>query len=92
MINGNVNEFAENLYYGTENIFVFDKRKYMIQGWWKDGKYTLDMRLWEPPVEGYDWQYTADTPAECVEKFYGERLFNGKTFWEAEQEMEWVDD
>lgn len=91
MINGNVNEFVDALYYGTENVFVFKQYKFMIQGWWKNDKYTLYMQLWEPPVEGHDWEYTAPTPAECVDKFLHAPLFDGKTFWEAEREMEWVD-
>lgn len=91
MINGDVKKFVDNLYYGTENVFVFGRFKYMIQGWWEDGKYTLFMQLWEPAMSGYDWEHTASNPNECVEAFMSAPIFDGKTFWEVEREIEWVD-
>ena len=32
MIDGNVNEFVDNLYYGAEMYFIFEDKKYFIQG------------------------------------------------------------
>lgn len=36
MIDGNVNEFVDNLYYGSEMYFIFKGKKYFIRGWVKD--------------------------------------------------------
>ena len=41
MIDGNVNEFVDNLYYGSEMYFVFKGIKYFIQGWCKNGIHHL---------------------------------------------------
>ena len=41
MINGDVNEFVDGLYYGDERIFLYNGKKYFIQGYGVDGKPTL---------------------------------------------------
>lgn len=45
--------------------------------WWR-----IDLRIWS--VRGLD------RPAS-LDAFLKEPLFDGKTFWECEKEMEWVD-
>ena len=41
MIDGNVSEFVDNLYYGSEMYFVYSGKKYFIQGWVKDSIHYL---------------------------------------------------
>lgn len=41
MIDGNVNEFVDNLYYGSEMYFIFRGKKYFIQGNMSHGKKNL---------------------------------------------------
>ena len=41
MIDGNVNEFIDGLHRGAEWWFLYQGKKYFIQGWWKDGLATL---------------------------------------------------
>lgn len=41
MINGNVNEFVSGLYYGDERWFLLNNKKYFIQGWVENDKFTL---------------------------------------------------
>ncbi len=91
MINGDVKQFIDDLYYGTENIFVYEDHKYMIQGWWSDKQYWLGLQQWAPTVDGYVWEHSASTPEKCVNVFLETKLFRGKTFLEAERQMEWVD-
>ena len=38
MINGDVNEFIDGLYYGDERFFIFDGSKYLLQGCLEAGK------------------------------------------------------
>ncbi|MDO5308120.1 MAG: hypothetical protein Q4G03_01285 [Planctomycetia bacterium] len=33
MLNGNVKEFVDNLYYGAEMYYIYREKKYFIQGW-----------------------------------------------------------
>ena len=96
MINGNVNEFVDGLYYGDERWFMFRGIKYFIQGWVKNEEFTLELEQMEPYLyqDSPLWTKTCscDQKQEAVESFLKAPLFDGKTFWEAEQEMEWVDD
>ena len=95
MINGNVNEFVDGLYYGDERWFMFRGIKYFIQGWVKNEEFTLELEQMEPYLyqDRPLWTKTCnfDQRQEAVESFLKAPVFDGKTFWDAEQEMEWVD-
>ena len=45
MIDGNVNEFVDNLFYGSEMYFIFRGKKYFIQGWVEDTVHYLVLAL-----------------------------------------------
>ena len=38
------------------------------------------------------WETSDTLMRKCGEQFQEARIFDGKTFWEAEPEMEWVDE
>lgn len=100
MINGNVSDFVDNLYYGTEMYFVFKDKKYFIQGWVKDSLHYLVLDF-DYETENYDsnnpncnkylWEYTSADSQECVDAFLNAPLWNGKTFYEVEDSIVWSD-
>ena len=95
MINGDVNIFLENLYYGNEMNFAYADKQYFIQGWTKNKIFTLELCQTIPITtnEGYCiWKYSSNDSQEVVSKFLEEKLFNGKTFWAVEQEIEWLEE
>ena len=92
MINGNVNEFIEGLYWGDERIFLYNGQKFFIQGYLKDEALTLFLDRWIPPADDYIWNKAGDRNNYPVEDFLNAKIFDGKSFWEVEQEIEWVDD
>jgi len=92
MINGDVNEFVNGLYYGDERVFVYKGIKYFMQGLLVNDKLTLFLDSWDPPSKDYLWQQAGDRKNYPVESFLNAKLFDGKSFWEVEQEIEWVDD
>lgn len=92
MKNGNINEFMDKLWGGEELIYTYNGKKYFSQGYTQDdGSYRFELQLWEPRVETF-WEVIGLTRQESLEAFLKEPLFDGKTFWEAEKEMEWVDE
>ncbi len=100
MIDGNVSEFVDNLYYGTEMYFIYSEKKYFIQGWVKDSIHTLVLDYDyetekydpnDPNCNKYVWEYKSEDPAECVKAFLDAPLWDGKTFYEVEKEMTWTD-
>ena len=92
MINGDVNEFVDRIHYGDELVFLYRGKKYFLQGFLEeDGKCTTYLDRWEPPSDGYIWVGKGDTKEFPVKDFLNQKLWDGRDFWEAEQEMEWVD-
>ena len=93
MIGGNPNEFLETIYNGTDIYFIFDKKKYFGQG------YNTDNGFWHYEIFEVNtqsdmtlWECTKATIDECFNLFLASKIFDGKSFWEVEQEIEWVDD
>ena len=91
MKNGNVNEFVDQLYYGAELLFVHNGQKFFIQGQCADNVYTLYLERITPPAEDYIWTKSNSAGKYSVDDFLSAPIWDGKTFWEVESEMEWVD-
>lgn len=90
MINGNVNEFISGLYYGDERVFLYKNEKFFIQGLKEERVYSLYLDRWEPPSDDYIWRASSakDYP---VDQFLEAKIFDGKSFWNVENEIEWID-
>jgi len=69
MINGDVNEFVENLYYGSEMNFAYADKQYFIEGSTEDGITSLELYQTVPVTtnEGYCvWKDSSNNPQERV--------------------------
>ena len=53
MINGNVTEFVDHIYYGDELIFIYIGPKFFFQGLPENGILVLYLDRREPPAEDY---------------------------------------
>lgn len=97
MIDGDVKEFVDNLYYGTEMYFLFRGKKYFVQGWYEDGIHHLTLEIEEPydskdPLcQGYVWSHESKERGECAQAFLNAPIWDGKKFYEVEKEMTWTD-
>ncbi len=91
MINGNIDEFVDKLWGGEEVIYTYHGKKYFSQGYTlENGDYHFELQMWEPTTKLL-WKINGYTKQESLNAFLKEPFFDGKTFWEAEKEMEWVD-
>lgn len=91
MINGDSREFIDGLYYGDERFFYYNGCKYFIQGYYVDGKPMLEMYVFEPVDSNFEWRFVSENGSYPVPEFESAAVFNGKTFWQVEQDIEWVD-
>lgn len=91
LINGNVTRFVDHVYYGDELLFVYEDCKYFLQGFQEGGKFILYLDRWEPPAEDYIWVGTGNEKDYPVQDFLEAKIWNGKSFWEVEEKIEWVD-
>ena len=89
MTGGTAQQFIDGLSNCMEEVFVYRGRTMCIQGWAdKDERILFMLDQWEPPTTDYLWTYRAATVDECLQAFLEAPLFDGRTFWEAEGEME----
>ncbi len=92
MINGDPKEFIDGLHYGDERFFMFSGRKYFVQGYFEGGKPMLILYIFEPEEEfGCVWKAFSSDENYPVDAFEKAKVFNGKSFWEVEGEIQWVD-
>lgn len=92
MINGNYKMFVDDLYQGQELNFLYNDRKYFIQGFYENGTYSLTLTRFVPLLEQYLWHNSSnDTMYENAKEFMKSKVFDGKTFAEIESEVEWLD-
>ncbi len=92
MIDGNPNEFIDGLHYGDERFFLFRGRKYFIQGYSEKGRRILEMFTIDSDVDVIKWEAFSLNKHYPVEAFEKAKIFDGKSFWEVENEIQWVDD
>lgn len=91
MINGNVNEFIDGLYYGDERFFVYAGNKYFLQGYYVNGSPMLEVYTIGNSKVNFEWRMISDNGVYPVAAFESAKIFDGKSFWEVEKEIEWVD-
>ena len=92
MINGDTREFINGLYYGDERFFYYNGVKYFIQGYFVNGKPTLEVYILEPSNSDFKWQAVSQGNDYPVEEFEDAKIFDGKSFWDIESQIEWVDE
>ena len=88
--NGNVQEFVDHIYYGDELWFRYKGRLYFLEGWHNENH--LDLKLYEMHKNGKEYSWKGDNKKYPVDEFINAKIWNDKTFWQVEQDIEWVDD
>ena len=94
MKNGNVNNFLDTLQY-DDHYIIFEGEKFFFNAVCTDENGLSHFEIYKMTLDGEKsevfWLVSCEDPNECVSKFTKERLFKGKTFWDVESEMTWVD-
>ena len=92
MINGNPATFIDTVYSGQEIFFLYDGNKYMYQGYTVNDVCHMEIQQHIPWVSELVWHAQNSSMQECLEEFEKAPIFNGKSFWDVESEIEWVDE
>jgi hypothetical protein len=95
MRGGNVNEFLDHSTY-EECAILYNGKKYFFHGLIRNERkntYSYDIEIWNTnhhfEKRVFDGEYSSCE--ECMREALKQPIFEGKTFWEAEKDMEWVD-
>ena len=94
MIDGNIIEFIDKLYYGEELVFSFEGKKYFLQGFYKGNSHTAVMQLDAvdaEPFSDFIWEYHADNMRVCAEAFLSATIWDGKDFLQIQENVTWSD-
>lgn len=93
MIGGKSSQFIDRIYTCQDTVYIYRGVKYWFQGYTMENQ-TVHMEIfqYQPPGKGFVWEYSGANIEECVTAFLEARIFNGKTFWDAEQDINWIDD
>ena len=96
MINTDMNQFIDYLNYGEEIDILYKGDKYLIEGYCnEDNNFHLFVYKYENGGnEADEMIYEIDSNIsikDCADKFLEAKIWNGKSFWEVEKEMEWID-
>ena len=87
MINGDPHDFIEISNSGQNIQYIFRGKKYWFQGYNKGDAFFMKIYHCEPPYED-TWSGFDSDNFICGEAFQKAPIFDGKTFWEVEDEIE----
>lgn len=95
MKGGKVTDFVDHTTY-EECAVRYHGTKYFFRGLiYEEQKkaYSYDIEIWDDHGCHVKTVFdkTAYSAVQCMEMAQREPIFDGKSFWEAEQEMEWVE-
>lgn len=94
MKGGSVQEFMDHATY-EEVAVIYQGVKYFFHGLIQaeDGKYSFDIDIWNNngDCEKTIFAGTFQSKVDCILTFEKSKIFDGKAFWEAEKDMEWIE-
>lgn len=91
MINGDPYEFLEMVSNAQEILYLYKGVRYFYQGYTKNDGFHMEVFKYDAVNEGFVLNETTDY-YHMIEIFENAPIFEGKTFWEVEKEIEWLDD
>lgn len=89
MKGNDLNQFIDDLYHNPEKEISYRGVRYMICGYFSPGAnvYTLEVNTIEKSPRTL-FRHTSSERCECVRSFVNAKIFDGKTIYEAEQDIE----
>ena len=96
MIDGKATDFINKLYY-EDHYVIYNGNKYFFNGCQTekdaDGHtVSVTLEIYNLSVDKTVFSVIKSSAAECIEALEEAPIWNGKTFWEIESQMKWVDE
>ena len=89
MLGNDLNEFIDDMYHNPEKEISYCGKRYMVTGYVDETSefYTLEVYTIEKDCKEL-FKFTSKVRYECVEQFEVAKIFDGKTIYEAEKDIE----
>ena len=81
-----INEFIDSLYFNPEMEFSFSNKRFLISGYWENNEYTLRIDSIETDSVNVFF-VKRKTAQDCVNEFEKAKLFEGRTIYDAHDEI-----
>jgi len=91
MINGDLDAFLEDLHIGNNLYIRYEGSGYFIQGFCRGDVFHLEKWNYSMLDDKEFWEFNDEGPDKCVKDFLETPMWNGKKFYEAEKDMEWIE-
>lgn len=96
MIDGKVSEFLDKLCY-EDHYIVYNNEKYFFNGCQSEkdanGKViSVKLEVYNLSTDEIIFSVTKKSAIECIEALEEAPIWNGKSFWDVESNMKWVDE
>ena len=83
-------QFYELLFEGEEVFFTVNGKNYFSQGYTKDGLFVREVYRYEKDDAYLEFYKTGDSSCNLAKDFVNAPIFDGKTFWEVEDDIHWT--
>ena len=93
MKDGDVNDFIDHSTY-EEVAVMYEGNKYFFRGLIWDSsiaKFVYEIEYWGDKITETVYRATAESADECMKQFLSAPIIDGKSFWELEKDMEWIE-
>ncbi|MBE6651491.1 MAG: hypothetical protein E7613_09300 [Ruminococcaceae bacterium] len=81
-----LNEFIDSLYFNPEMEITFSNKRFLISGYYENNEYTL--RIDSIELDSINiFCVKGKTAQDCVNEFEHAKLFEGRTIYEAHNEI-----
>lgn len=87
MTGRNISEFITELYYNPEMEFIYHDQRYMISGYVNSSDDIYTLELWNISINSLVFKCSDKFRERCVERFEDSKLFDERTIYEAEGEI-----
>ncbi len=95
MIDGNVKDFVDKLSY-EDHYVIYDDEKFFFNGCQvtKDEKgkiINVVFEIYNLNRNSTIFSTSQKSISDCIAEFEKAKIWNGKSFWEVEKDMQWID-
>lgn len=82
-----IREFVTELYNNPEMEFIYHSNRYMISGYVSPSGDIYTLELWNITKNSLVFKCSDNFREKCVEQFENSKVFDGRTIYEAEDEI-----